>query len=319
MILIKSISNDYSTTHVIKYLAEQGIPFFRVNEEKIVTFSLTTAGVTLELSDGRTLCLQDISAYWYRRGSWRFAPKPKMPQNRTSELLTQHIKQEHESLLAFLQELLRIKGNLSDQESARQANKLKQMQLAKAIGLTTPEYIVTGNKTVLQAFLQTHPQTITKAFDHALPFLAEQVLLPSYTTAVTLENLALLPEEFAPSMFQQMIPKRLEIRSFYLAGKIFSMAIFSQLDPKTAVDFRHYNWRRPNRNVPFKLPHTVERHLHRFMEKMPFSSGSFDLILTPDNEYYFLELNPVGQFGMVSIPCNYYLEKRIANHLIHVH
>ena len=30
----------------------------------------------------------------------------------------------------------------------------------------------------------------------------------------------------------------------------------------------------------------------------------------------FLEVNPVGQFGMVSLPCNYQLEKRIAQYLI---
>jgi hypothetical protein len=35
-----------------------------------------------------------------------------------------------------------------------------------------------------------------------------------------------------------------------------------------------------------------------------------------NKELVFLEINPVGQFGMVSHPCNYYLEKRIAQNLI---
>jgi hypothetical protein len=30
----------------------------------------------------------------------------------------------------------------------------------------------------------------------------------------------------------------------------------------------------------------------------------------------FLEVNPTGQYGMVSDPCNYYLDKKIAEYLI---
>jgi D-alanine-D-alanine ligase-like ATP-grasp enzyme len=44
--------------------------------------------------------------------------------------------------------------------------------------------------------------------------------------------------------------------------------------------------------------------------------GSIDLIYSTDEKYYFLEVNPVGQFGMVSYPCNYQLEKKIAIELI---
>jgi hypothetical protein len=39
------------------------------------------------------------------------------------------------------------------------------------------------------------------------------------------------------------------------------------------------------------------------------------MIVTPEGEYVFLEVNPTGQFGWVSDNCNYYLEEKIANHL----
>jgi hypothetical protein len=38
--------------------------------------------------------------------------------------------------------------------------------------------------------------------------------------------------------------------------------------------------------------------------------------MTKKGEYVFLEVNPIGQFGMVSAPCNYNLEKKIAQYLI---
>ena len=46
------------------------------------------------------------------------------------------------------------------------------------------------------------------------------------------------------------------------------------------------------------------------------NTGSFDFILTSEGEYVFLEVNPIGQFGMVSYPCNYYLEEKIVDLLI---
>jgi hypothetical protein len=36
----------------------------------------------------------------------------------------------------------------------------------------------------------------------------------------------------------------------------------------------------------------------------------------PNGDIYFLEVNPAGQFGMVSTPCNYYLEEKIAEVLL---
>jgi len=40
------------------------------------------------------------------------------------------------------------------------------------------------------------------------------------------------------------------------------------------------------------------------------------MIRARNGDFIFLEINPVGQFGMTSIPCNYFLEKKIAEHLI---
>lgn len=51
------------------------------------------------------------------------------------------------------------------------------------------------------------------------------------------------------------------------------------------------------------------------MRIISLETGSIDLILTKDGLFIFLEVNPVGQFGMTSYPCNYYLEKLIAMEL----
>ena len=51
------------------------------------------------------------------------------------------------------------------------------------------------------------------------------------------------------------------------------------------------------------------------MHDLKLKNGSIDIIKGIDNEYYFLEVNPVGQFGMVSKPCNYNIENFISKKL----
>jgi glutathione synthase/RimK-type ligase-like ATP-grasp enzyme len=84
------------------------------------------------------------------------------------------------------------------------------------------------------------------------------------------------------------------------------------MDTQTKVDFRNYNHVKPNRTVPFKLPADIAARISRLMAALELETGSLDLVKTTDGRYVFLEVNPVGQFGMVSIPCNYHLEQRVA-------
>ena len=90
------------------------------------------------------------------------------------------------------------------------------------------------------------------------------------------------------------------------------MVIYSQNNKNTEADFRNYDLVRPNRTVPYQLPEEIELGLDALMKELNFNTGSIDLILTAKGEYIFLEINPEGQFGMVSHPCNYYLEREMA-------
>ncbi len=94
------------------------------------------------------------------------------------------------------------------------------------------------------------------------------------------------------------------------------MAIFSQNDDKTKVDYRNYNIEKPNRCAPYSLPQSVESKLFSLMKKIGLNMGSIDMIVTKNTEFVFLEVNPTGQFGWVSENCNYYLEQEIVNCLI---
>ena len=54
------------------------------------------------------------------------------------------------------------------------------------------------------------------------------------------------------------------------------------------------------------------------MKKIGLNSGSIDMIVTPSNDFVFLEVNPVGMFWQVSYPCNFYIEREIAKFLCEI-
>jgi D-alanine-D-alanine ligase-like ATP-grasp enzyme len=93
------------------------------------------------------------------------------------------------------------------------------------------------------------------------------------------------------------------------------MAIFSQQNEQTSIDFRKYSTERPNRCVPHQLPKEIEHKISTFMKAVRLNTGSIDMVVTPTLEYVFLEVNPIGQYGMTSFPCNYNLDFKIAEFL----
>ncbi|MGB3467497.1 MAG: grasp-with-spasm system ATP-grasp peptide maturase, partial [Cyclobacteriaceae bacterium] len=196
-------------------------------------------------------------------------------------------------------------------------NKLRVLNKALEFGIKIPQTYITTSSTDYKQFSKEGP-LIVKPISNAPTIHSNKKKYLSYTAEV--KNLDHLESEsFAPSQFQRLIEKKYEIRAFLLKREFYSMAIFSQEDEQTKTDFRQYNDVKPNRNVPFKLPEELEEKLLKLADFFNLETGSFDLIKTKDNEYIFLEVNPEGQFGMVSYPCNYYLEKKMAEALIKTH
>jgi ATP-GRASP peptide maturase of grasp-with-spasm system len=197
-------------------------------------------------------------------------------------------------------------------------DKTQVLMKAKSLGINIPESIICNNKKDLLKFYSNYNKIITKPLSEVLTFDDNECIYFMRTSLVSYEKINELEALFFPSLFQEYIEKEVEIRSFFLEDRFYSMAIFSQLDSQTNIDFRNYNDLNPNRTVPFNLPISVEKKLNTLMSELKLNTGSLDLILTPKGDFYLLEINPTGQFGMVSFPCNYYLEKKIALNLINL-
>lgn len=322
MILIVSNNDDQSTNEVIDWLHHYKAPFVRMNENDVVsTFRIdldNDAGCyTFRTRNGDRELAGPLSV-WYRRGGFWLGsiapPQLKVMKVDERDSLVAQIEMERICAATALAKMVFL--DAINQPSNNSLNKVNILDQARSVGLSIPETLITNRKSDVLGFKRRHGRIITKNLAQGVHINMDDAIYTGLTTLCSERFLRSLPKTFPPALFQRAVEKWIELRSFYLDGRTYTSAIFSQADPTTSIDFRNYNMERPNRTPPFRLNEEVERKLQQLMTKIGLRSGSIDMILTPTGEYVFLEVNPIGQFKQVSHPCNYYLEKIIAQTLI---
>lgn len=195
-------------------------------------------------------------------------------------------------------------------------NKFIVLKQAQQVGFSVPSTYIINRLEELIKIKAIEGELISKSIYDPLIIHSNGKNYTMYTTLIGEENLDRIPDTFLPSMIQKAIPKQFEVRVFFLMGECYSMAIMSQDDEDTETDYRKYNFDNPNRFLPFQLPEDIKKKVVNLMARLSLNTGSIDFILTPENEYVFLEVNPTGQFGMVDYSCNYGLHEKVANILI---
>jgi len=271
-----------------------------VQEDEVFEIRIHKKRLYLE-SQRNTFFIDEIGSVWYRRGGIQFLRKTY--ENPSIHI---HMNEYQHWLEDYVMHSLESKKHINKQRKSH-VNKLLVLEEARKIGLEVPSFYLAENMDDVII-----GETITKSITGNV--IIESLHAESdgimYTSVINEKD----NESFLISFFQEKIEKDFEIRSFYLEGRIWSMAIFSQNDAQTKTDFRKYNTEKPNRNIRYKLPDHLEEKVIRLMEALDLNCGSLDFIMS-GNTYYFLEVNPVGQFGNLSFDCNYYLEKEIAEYL----
>lgn len=323
ILIISHQSPDHTTCEVMDWLEAMGVDFIRLNGETLLShhFLLDIGDKHLEMAvDNRTISIDDIAAVWYRRDAASRAVsdlKPHLDQLGDPLLersiltyASDEMKQAKIALYTILDKKpwLPKPGRIG-------IKKIETLLIAKRCGLHIPDTIITNNKNDILKFKEKHRAIITKPISESQFFNYNGGSYGIYTEEAGQDTIDNCRDDIFPSLVQEMIQKEFEIRVFYLDGRCYSMAIFSQADSKTNVDFRRYNGKKPNRTVPYKLPESVEENISSLMKSLDLNTGSIDIIKSVSGQYVFLEVNPTGQFGMVSHPCNYYLEHEIASYL----
>jgi ATP-GRASP peptide maturase of grasp-with-spasm system len=331
MILIFSKKTDYSTGCVIQWLNFLGERVIRMNgdDNLFKLEEISETGIFFRHSiTGELINLDDTTACWWRRPGLSINNFNHPAKNSTLSIgdinLTPFLRgnkglldKESNDLIDYIYQRVHSKSPINIGRPMFNLNKLVTLELAQKHGLSVPSYTIVTNGWQVQKSKDIYENLVSKAISNGIYgdidnkrfYTYTELLDDSFVTHSSQSN-------YYPSLVMQLIEKEIEIRSFYLNGKFFSMAIFSQSNEQTKVDFRKYSASKPNKTEPFILPREIELKLEKVFNEINLNSGSIDFIIDKSGNYIFLEINPVGQYNMVSNPCNYNLDKIIATFLI---
>lgn len=320
MILIISQETDGSTIQVQKWLEYYKAKYYVLNvEDKVelehieIEKSGNISIIIKVVKDNFIINFDNIKYVWYRRGEVNFNFSYINYENKIIESqINKFILSEYKYLTDIIYYKLGQIKHLSDFRNT-DLNKIIVLSKAVECGLEIPRTLITTNKNN-PMFDQINEYTmINKAIFNGLRLKLNDILFLMYTEKT---DLKLFPNSFFPTLFQENIQKWVDLRIFYILGNFYSVIYFSQKNEQTSTDFRKYNFSNPGRTFPFSICEEIQKKLTNLMTLLDLETGSIDMIIDKKGSYFFLEINPIGQYSMVSEPCNFLLDKIIAKTLI---
>lgn len=305
MILLISTENDTMTDEISAWLSYKNKEFVRLNENQHITkvfFDLSNNIFTISVNN-KEYDLNDFKSIFYRNGGIHYnSPKIEIDNN-----LLEFYNSELKSVTGFIYHYFRIcKANVFGNLITKEVNKLHVLFLAKSIGLKIPDtYILSHTKDLSRINL--HQFYITKSISEMKPIIIDNQLYLNYTREINMNNILQKKENIVPSLIQCKVNTIYEIRAFFFENKIWAIATFDFTDN---IDIR--NIKEANKKyIPCKLPVEIQRKIFKIANKLDLRCGTIDL-LKSNNDLYFLEINPLGQFHQVSYYGNYQIDKYIA-------
>jgi hypothetical protein len=173
-----------------------------------------------------------------------------------------------------------------------------QLELAAALGFEIPPTLITSDPDEFLDFYRQHGgQLIDKTPSVVLAASQRTGMeLMRFTQPVTTRDVGYARRlRYSPMLFQPRVPKRFELRITVVGEEVLAAEIHSQATHRTKLDWRHYDWgHTPYR--PHALPAEVREQCLRLVAQLGLRYGAIDMIVTPDDRYVFLEINPNGQW-----------------------
>lgn len=306
VLLVTHSGDHYTVDRVAEELARRGARARRVDSDRFPgSMSLTTALGGAAGSSRRTL--RDVHgavdgdavrAVWLRR-IWPAA----LDDDLDPALRDGCRRESYAALLGFLDGLgdRRMINRLNAGERAE--NKLRQLRLARDLGLEIPRTLVTNDPAEVLAF---HEALGCGMITKMLTPLTQSM----HGTGAFVQTNLVRPEDLedleglchSPMVFQEQVAKAHELRVVVIAGPGGGRCFAGAIDA-TRSDAGQVDWRAASRSQvgwrPGALPDEVAARLLALAGALDLSYGAVDLIVTPDGRHVFLEINPAGEWGML--------------------
>lgn len=174
-------------------------------------------------------------------------------------------------------------------------NRLHQLQKANSIGLKIPKTLITNSpEKALEFFNNCNGKMIAKTLHGSSGLPNNNKIFSTNITKNDIKNFSEL--KYSPCMFQEYVPKKIELRITIIGNNIHVCEIHSQKSDKTKHDWRQYDDFEHTPYVASKVSKDISVKLLKLMKIFNLEFSTIDLIQTPSDEFVFLEINPNGKW-----------------------
>lgn len=308
--LIISSTLDYSTDLVCLSLEKKNSNYLRINRDQFVNFE-----VTLDISEVKLYIKYNNQEFVFEndgKNSIFFrAPVFIRTMNKNFSLEEQVYKSQWNSFIRNLVVFDLVHWINNPVNTYRAENKAFQLKKAKENGLKIPKTLITNT---VNNRIEKKENYIVKSIDAAL-FNENNTEMFVYTNVVSREELNESDLTLAPVFIQEYLEEKLDIRVTYISGELFPIQILSK--NKAILG----DWRKEKKeNLEYKsisLPREIKEKIIKLMKELNLEYGGIDLIKEND-EYYFIEVNPTGEWGWVSTNIKLKIEEAIVSSLLQI-
>jgi len=318
VVLLLTHSGDYFTVdRVAEALSKRGAQPFRLDTDQFpmavrLSARLGSDRLHHQLEYGeRSVGTDEVQAVWMRR-IWQ----PQLSKELAPQFQESCARESMAALCGFLDSLSKIRWVDDLQRIWEAENKLRQLRVAREVGLHIPRTLVTNDPEQARGFFKEIEGRMVAKLLTPLSTSMEGSSFFVYTSAVREKDLVEAESlRYSPMVFQEQIPKLRELRVVFVAGTLFVGALDASRYSEVTMD-----WRRATPEKcpwePDELPNEVAHCLHAFMAELGLVFGAIDLIRTPAGEHVFLEVNPTGEWGMLERDLGYPISEAIADALL---
>ncbi len=301
MILILSQVIDAHADYVAHVLNARGIEFWRLHTAEFPRRATLEAETDAQgrwhatmTVHGRTLSLDRVTSVWYRRpGLFEVAAELSPEQRRYA------LAESRQAIGGLLRSLDCAWVNHPDALMTAE-QKLVQLQVARSVGFATPRTAVTNDTAVARRFARScRHGVLFKSMAGGVIETPGGDLAIIYSHRLGMDEIGDHEEliRYAPCLFQEYVPKRFEVRVAIFGDDVYAARIDSQSVEESKID-----WRKGQQHLDFErceLPRAVRDRCLVVARRFGLAYCAIDLVVTPEGDHVFLEINPNGQWGFM--------------------
>lgn len=300
MILLVTNSADATADYFASYLSSAEEPYIRFDTDFFISsysieFSDIDGRKFFSISDrekNQSASSASIKGVWYRRPVRPIVKLQDADLDLVQELSTE-ARAQYETVIRSLSNSVWV----SFPEYLRFAeDRLVQLDYARKCGFSSPHTMITNDRETARLFVKSHKKVCFK------PFLLGQIPLEEgvgllYTSIVEQSD-----EKFFekvpnfPVLLQEYINKKVELRITVVGNDIFAVKIILGEDQEAKIDWRIDNSSRVTFE-PITLNPCICSKLLQLVHMFGLNFASMDVVISDEDKYYFLDLNPNGQWA----------------------